>query len=109
MNSDRDPCSQFQLARRSEPLYFGGATIVVFPINEMELSRIRPFANKHCKFKLRSGKEVFGVIWEVDNGSTKRLFFSSIHDYEKLQHSSAPVSVIPLQPEEIVHVESIAS
>ncbi|MFZ1686058.1 MAG: hypothetical protein WAU70_01460 [Flavobacteriales bacterium] len=75
----------------------------------MELSRIRPFTNKHCKFKLRSGKEVFGVIWEVDNGSTKRLFFSSVNDYERLQHNSTPVNVIPLQPEEIVHVESIAS
>lgn len=78
-------------------------------MKQMELSRIRPFANKHCKFKLRSGKEVFGVIWEVDNGNTKRLFFSSVNDYERLQHNSTPVNVIPLQPEEIVHVESIAS
>jgi hypothetical protein len=83
----------------------------------MELSRIRPYTHKHCRFKLRSGKEVFGVIWEVEttdkNGQAsegRRLFFASIRDYERLQRAAQePIQVWPVQPEEIVHVESIAS
>lgn len=86
----------------------------------MDVSHIRNFTNKHCRFKLRSGKEVFGVIWEVEsaeqradakNGQSapKRLYFASVRDYERLQHDEVPVHVIPMQPEEIVLVESLAS
>lgn len=80
----------------------------------MDLSRIRPYAHKHCRFKLRNGREVFGVIWEVESndmsGSMRKLFFASIGDYERLQRDpKRPVSVMDMQPEEIMHVESIAS
>ncbi len=76
----------------------------------MELTRIRPYAHKHCRFKLRSGKEVFGVIWEVEAGEERKLFFASIGDYERLQRDpKKPISVVSMRPEEIVHVESLAS
>jgi len=83
----------------------------------MDLSHIRPYAHKHCRFKLRSGKEVFGVIWEVETGEVgaspsdgKRLFFASVRDYERLQvEPNKPVSVVDMPPEEIMHVESLAS
>lgn len=82
----------------------------------MELSRIRPFTHKHCRFKLRNGKEVFGVIWEVEtnepqlDSSEKRLFFASVRDYVRLQTvPDEPVSVIDMRPEEIINVENLAS
>ena len=76
----------------------------------MELQRIRNFTHKHCRFKLRSGKEVFGVIWEVEGNSGKKFFFASVRDYERLQRDQQqPIGVMPLQPDEIVGVESIAS
>ena len=83
----------------------------------MDLSRIRPYAHKHCRFKLRNGKEVFGVIWEVetsepqpDETTGKHLFFASVRDYERLQSEpNKPVSVIDMPPEDIMHVESLAS
>lgn len=82
----------------------------------MELGNIRNFTNKHCRFKLRSGKEVFGVVWEVESTDrsgqgqdSKRLFFASIRDYERLRSEGTPVHVIPMQPEEIVWAESLAS
>ena len=76
----------------------------------MDLSRIRPYAHKHCRFKLRNGKEVYGVIWEVELAESRRLFFASVRDYERLQHDpQRPVGVIDMQPEEIIQVESIAS
>lgn len=81
----------------------------------MELSSIRDLANTHCRFKLRSGKEVFGVVWEVESTDRKgrgqdshRLFFASISDYERLCAEGTPVHVIPIQPEEIVWAERLA-
>lgn len=82
----------------------------------MELARIRPFAHKHCRFKLRNGREVYGVIWEVQTHAPSaelaehRLFFASVRDYERLQLiPDDPVQVIDMRPEEIINVESIAS
>lgn len=76
----------------------------------MELSRIRPFTHKHCRFKLRSGKEVFGVVWEVESNDEKKLFFASVRDYERLQREQRlPISVMVLRPDEIMAAESIAS
>ena len=83
----------------------------------MDLTHIRPYTHKPCRFKLRSGKEVFGVIWEVETtdklgavSESKRLYFASIRDYERLQRDTLqPIQVWPVQADEIVHVESIAS
>lgn len=82
----------------------------------MDFSHIRKYAHQHCRFKLRNGKEIYGVVWEVEtsesaNGvnASKRLFFASVRDHELLQRGGAPVHVIPMQPEEIVGVESLAS
>lgn len=74
----------------------------------MDLSRIRPYAHKHCRFKLRSGKLVYGVIWEVEVAGQDRIYFASVRDYERLQHSTTAVQVIPMQPEEIMAVELVA-
>jgi len=50
------------------------------------------------------------VIWEVESQEKRSLFFASIGDYERLQRDpQRPVSVIDMAPEEIMHVESIAS
>ncbi|HPF89113.1 MAG: hypothetical protein H6590_04820 [Flavobacteriales bacterium] len=83
----------------------------------MELANIRSFTHKHCRFKLRNGKEVFGVIWEVETQTSApseqggpRLFFASIRDYERLQTGpNGPVNIIDMRPEEIINVESLAS
>lgn len=82
----------------------------------MDLAHIRGFTHKHCRFKLRSGKEVYGVVWEVESTDhsglgqdSKRLFFASVRDYERLRSEGTPVHVIPMQPDEIVAVESLAS
>lgn len=80
----------------------------------MDLAHLSSFTHKHCRFKLRSGKEVFGVVWEVEttDGAGEHntsLYFASVRDYERLQQEHTPVNVIPMRPEEIVAVESIAS
>ncbi len=74
----------------------------------MDLARIRPLTHKHCRFKLRSGKEIFGVVWEVEGNEGLKLFFASVRDYEKLQHDGhPPINVMSLRPEEIVRAEQV--
>jgi hypothetical protein len=85
----------------------------------MDLAHIRPFTHKHCRFKLRSGKEIYGVIWEVETAEQRlnepsgeigrRLYFASVRDYERLGQEGTPAQVMPMLPEEIVWVESLAS
>jgi len=93
---------------RSASIYFSAVA------HAMEVANIRRFAHQHCRFKLRSGKEVFGVVWEVETSETagidgtKRLFFASVRDYERLT-SGDSAQVIPIAPSEIVSVESLAS
>lgn len=91
-------------------LYFSGTR------RPMDFAHLLPFAHRHCRFKLRNGREVYGVVWEVEtfdsangNAANKRLFFASVRDYERIQKSVAPVQVIPIAPSDIVGVESIAS
>ena len=38
-----------------------------------------------CKFKLKSGKEIFGVIWKNNDG----LFFSSLEGYRSISDMDA--------------------
>ncbi|MCC6653878.1 MAG: hypothetical protein IT231_01830 [Flavobacteriales bacterium] len=83
----------------------------------MEIASIRPFTHKHCRFRLRNGREIYGVVWEVETSEETdsdardtRLFFASVRDYERLQllpHD--PVSIIDMHPEEIINAESLAS
>lgn len=81
----------------------------------MDYANLRKYAHQHCRFKLRGGKEIFGVVWEVEtsdsaNGDgTSRLFFASVRDYERLQQQGAPAQVISIAPNDIVSVESLAS
>lgn len=81
----------------------------------MEYASLRQYAHRHCRFKLRSGKEIFGVVWEVETSDqsnsegTTRLFFASVRDYERLQQQGSPVQVISIAPNDIVSVESLAS
>lgn len=95
-------------AARMRSFYISAAHVA------MEIANLKKYAHRHCRFKLRSGKEVYGVVWEVETSEsagadgTKRLFFASVRDYERLTNGG-PAQVIPIAPSEIVSVESIAS
>lgn len=41
----------------------------------MEKRDIQHFMNRHCRFKLRSGKEIFGVMWS--KGKETDVFFAT--------------------------------
>ena len=43
------------------------------------------FLHKPCKFRLRSGKEVYGVIWREQNSHPNEVMFASSGDYFRLK------------------------
>jgi len=47
----------------------------------MDVKRARNYYNKPCRFVLKSGKEVFGVIWEGNNGLKGEHYFASSGEY----------------------------
>lgn len=68
---------------------------------------------KHCRFRLRSGREVFGIIWDIKmNGKTKYFFTSasaekqlSGHvDYIHLNNLGVEIDI-----NDVIFAENIAS
>lgn len=48
----------------------------------MSIQDFSSFYDKPCKIKLRSGKEVYGVIWKNHNEDNQEHFFASSKEYE---------------------------
>ena len=64
------------------------------------------YFNKPCRFRLKSGKEVFGVIWPDAAGAN--YYFASSKDYnEYAKNSTNPANIIKYQMnlEEVIDVE----
>ncbi|MBI4946257.1 MAG: hypothetical protein HY840_07640 [Bacteroidetes bacterium] len=46
----------------------------------MDRNEFLPYNDTPCKFKLRGGKEVFGVVWENSYGDRLMHYFSTAAD-----------------------------
>jgi hypothetical protein len=81
----------------------------------MKVHDLQHYFNRHCRLKLKSGKEVFGVLWG-DDFDEEKLFFASNIDHKayrqaldlkqldrvsKLRHE--------VDPEEIIAVDELES
>ncbi len=78
----------------------------------MTRSELANYYEQPCKFKLRTGKEVFGVIWEVWKGSEVVYYFSSTVERLQIKQSQNRAELlekhsVEVFPEEIVLVEPI--
>lgn len=79
----------------------------------MKHLELQAFLHKHCRIKLRSGKEVFGVLWEDYVNNTLSLFFASNIDHQRLlsKRNHAEPGLAPngqeISFEDILHVESL--
>ena len=56
----------------------------------MSNNNIRLFLNQHCRFILKSGKEVFGVIWKVETDDSEQYVFTSISDHQTYMRTKDP-------------------
>ena len=80
----------------------------VLTMNETKLER---FYHQHCRFKLQSGREVFGVIWEEENEENNEVVFSSVKDHDEYFQHTTKASLSPqamrLNKKDIIYIESI--
>ena len=70
--------------------------------------------NEHCRFKLKSGKEVYGIIWQVRIEDAPAYFFTSASQKEKIETSPNRVEMIQelgfeLDINDVVMAENLAS
>jgi len=70
--------------------------------------------NEHCRFKLKSGKEVFGIIWEVRVDNSPAYFFTSASQKEKIETATNRLELIQelgfeLDINDVVMAENLAS
>lgn len=74
----------------------------------MEIFKFKYYEKKPCKFILRSGKQVFGIVWEEDKNNSKKYFFSSAVQYmrAKIKNSEELKSfAYPIAIEDVIHAE----
>lgn len=72
----------------------------------MGVKELNNYFNKPCRFRLKSGKEVFGVIWPEAGGSNH--FFASSQDYyEYVKNKQGTANIIkyPVNLEEVIDAE----
>lgn len=76
------------------------------------MSNLRQFYNTQCRFRLKSGKEVYGVIWEVAVSEKSELYFTSLsnaeHVFKAKNDKELSKSIgLPLSAEEIIMAERL--
>lgn len=78
----------------------------------MERTIFKNFEKQHCRFKMKSGKEVYGVMWEEpENENNYKYYFSSSRDYQRLKAKlqTALFAVYQLDLNEVVYAERLAA
>ena len=70
--------------------------------------------NEHCRFKLKSGKEVYGIIWQVSVEDAPAYFFTSASQKDKIETSQNRLEMIQelgfeLDINDVVMSENLAS
>lgn len=80
----------------------------------MSTKDLQTYYNTRCRFKLKSGKEVFGVIWEVETANGKNLFFTSLSNAQFVIKAKSDVELAskignPLAIEDIILAEKLVS
>lgn len=48
---------------------------------------IKVYLNQHCRFVLRSGKEVFGVVWKASSQDEDTYYFSSVSEHKSFSET----------------------
>ena len=80
----------------------------------MDLNGLKNFYHTHCKFRLRNGKVVFGVIYPNQN-QDNLLYFTSFQEHKRIFTDWAvdmpglepKTSLVSLEPEDIIAIEPI--
>jgi hypothetical protein len=47
----------------------------------MRIEELSAFFRKNCRFRLKNGREVYGVIWTDDSKAQREYYFASASDH----------------------------
>jgi len=68
---------------------------------------------KHCRFRMRSGREVYGIIWDIEMNGKVRYFFTSASAQKKLTGQVDYIHLndlgIEIDIKDVIYAENIAS
>jgi hypothetical protein len=74
----------------------------------METRKIHYFENKPCKFILRNGRTVFGIVaHKIKQGGLKQYIFSTTAEYYKRLKNHEPIDGMPIDLQDLVYAEII--
>lgn len=78
----------------------------------MNYLKIQSLFHHHCRIQLRSGKEVFGVVWKNLSDTDKAIYFASYIEHkklmaEKLSSSKNYDKLLKLEIEDIMGIEPL--
>ncbi len=79
----------------------------------MSTVSLKKYYNTKCRFKLKSGNEIYGVIWEVDTKEGTHHYFTSLYNASKIKseqdHRLLTQIGDELDVEEIIMAEQLVS
>lgn len=71
------------------------------------------YFHRHCRLRLKSGKEVFGVLWEHERDQSK-LYFASHREHSAYRHALKLQQMdrmhrvaLEVNPDDIIAVETL--
>lgn len=74
---------------------------------------LKEYYNSECRFKLKSGQEIYGVIWEVNSIEGTDLYFTSLFNATRIKANNdfelATELGQPMEVDEIIMAERLVS
>lgn len=74
----------------------------------MDAFKFRYYEQKPCKFILRSGKQIFGIIWKDSSEHVEKFFFSSVVEFMNANLNNKEDMIkaaYPIKLDELIHAE----
>lgn len=72
----------------------------------MNKKDLKSYYYKHCRFRLKSGKDVYGIVWEDENSCESTLHFSTAAEAGKLLQTNV-LDVFHLQSDFVINADDI--
>ncbi|MBL4652033.1 MAG: hypothetical protein JKY53_04085 [Flavobacteriales bacterium] len=75
----------------------------------MDNTSLKLYYDRPCKFKLRSGKDIYGVVWKEGDEFKETYYFSSSENYNRIKTKGAVNSSLktPVNINDIVAAEML--
>lgn len=82
----------------------------------MKREEVQNFTDRPCRFRLKSGKEIYGIIWEwiKENTGNTEYYFASNGDVMRFRRERGNFNIKPepqigtyIQLEDIIYAEQI--